>query len=482
MKFWRLIMTNIKHLQPIILCGGFGARLWPLSKKSSPKQFIKIFKDKSLFELTLDKLKHLKNSRDPIIITSEKYRYKIEGILLERKTKAKLILEPFSKNTGAAIFFSSYFAKKNDDLLILPSDHFIENTNEFVKIINFTLCHIQNNKWIVFGVPPTKPSDSYGHIKFDNQNIIYQKNKNKIFKVLKFIEKPNIDLATSYFETKNYLFNSGIFLVNREKVLSSIRQRAFDLYTSCNEVIKTIDLNFTQNTLKLSCEQFNNIPSISIDYAVLEKESEILCSLFNTHWNDVGSWDSFFNIVNNDNRDQKNLSTLNSQNEVLTSRNRMIATVGVEDLLIVDTQDTTLITKKNNSQGLKKLVETLIKSKSRYVENIFYEERPWGSFEILFDSQFCKVKKITILPNRRISLQYHMRRSEHWFVVSGRAKIYLDGLIFNLNEGKSIDIKKGSKHYVKNQQKKDLVIIEIQIGDYFGEDDIIRLDDPYNRI
>lgn len=348
-------MTNIKYLQPIILCGGFGSRLWPLSKKSLPKQFIKIFKGKSLFELTLDRLKHLKNSRDPIIITSEKYRYKIENILLEKKIKAKLILEPFSKNTGAAIFFSSYFAKKNDDLLILPSDHFIEKTNEFVKIINFTLGEIENNKWIVFGVSPSKPSDSYGHIKFDYKNIICQKNKNKIFSVLKFVEKPNIDLAESYFKTKKYLFNSGIFLVNREKVLSSIRQRAFDLYTSCNEVIKTIDVNFTQNTVNLSCEPFKNIPSISIDYAVLEKESEILCSLFNTNWNDVGSWDSFFNIMNNDNRDQKNLSTLNGKNEVLTSPDRMIATVGVEDLLIVDTKDTTLITKKNNSQALKNI-------------------------------------------------------------------------------------------------------------------------------
>ncbi len=474
-------MKNEILLQPIILCGGFGSRLWPLSKKSLPKQFLKIIDGKSLFELTLDRLKHLNNCREPIIISSKKYKFKIEDILLKKNIKAKLIFEPIAKNTGAAIFFSSYLSKDNDFLLIMPSDHFIPDVSKFKKIINFSLKQINKDNWMIFGVKPKKPSEDYGHIKIDYNKIIKKDNENIIYKIDKFVEKPNLAVAKKYYLSKKFLFNSGIFLVNREKALSSIKFYAKDLYLTCEDVLKSLEPKILEKSISLETCAFKKIPSISIDKAVIEKENNILCSLFNTSWDDIGSWDSYFEIINGKFNKNVNSVEIDGQNKVLTSRDRMIATVGVDNLLVIDTQDTTLITKKNNSKNLKKLVETLVKKTSPYVENIFYEERPWGSFEILFDSKFCKVKKIVVFSGKRLSLQYHKRRSEHWFIVSGIADIHIDGKEFSLKAGESTDVKRGSKHYLANTYHQDLIIIEIQLGDYFGEDDIIRLDDPYNR-
>jgi len=473
-------MKKFFFLQPVILCGGFGSRLWPLSKTSLPKQFVKMFDGKSLFELTIERLKYLKNSRDPIIITSEKYKYKIEGVLLEKNIQAKVILEPVSRNTAAAVFFSSYFAHKDDLLLIMPSDHFIPNINEFIKMINFSIIRMDEEKWVVFGVNPQKPSTAYGHIKVDKNDIQNKLNNNKIYKVLQFIEKPNLKVAKNLFLTKEYLFNSGIFLVKKETALKSIYQKANDLYMACQNVIEQTSIENVDRHIHLNYDAFKRIPSISIDYAVLEKENEILCCSFNSIWNDIGSWDSYFDTVNREDDNNQTIE-INGTNNILVSKDRMIATVGVDDLMIIDTQNTTLITKRDNSDNLKTMVEALIKDRSPYIDNIFYEERPWGNFEVLFDSSGYKVKKLTVLPNRRLSLQYHKKRSEHWFVVSGIADVYIDGNEFKLNIGDSMNVKKESKHFIANYYDQDLIVIEIQIGEYFGEDDIVRLDDPYDR-
>ncbi len=472
-------MHDLIKLQPVILCGGVGSRLWPLSRSSLPKQFLKIFNGKCLFELTLERLEFLENSNDPIIISSAKYRFMIENILAEKKIKAEIILEPESKNTAAAIFFSSYYSDKNTFMLIMPSDHFIQDIKKFSQIINSSIKKMPKNHWLTFGIIPQSPSSEFGHIKIPRGKHI-KKDDNFLYKVEKFLEKPNLDLARDFFLSNQYLFNSGIFLVKREKALESIKSNAKEVFIICNEVVNNLE-NQKNNHKNLDCGAFYKIPSISIDYAVLEKEKNILCCQFNSDWSDVGSWDSYFTLKYKENNLTENLIQLEGKNNILPTKNRLIATVGIDDLFIVDTKDATLITKKNNSEGLKVLYEILSKNKSDYTEDVLYEERPWGSFEVLFNSKLCKVKKINVQPGKRLSLQYHLRRSEHWFIISGKAKIKLDDNKFNLEEGNSIDIPQGCKHYIENAEKNNLVIIEIQMGDYFGEDDIIRLDDPFKR-
>ena len=473
-------MQKKKIIQPIILCGGQGSRLWPASRVNLPKQFLKLFNGKSLFELTVERLKSLKSSRNPIIVTSEQYKFKVEEILLRKKIDAQIILEPISKNTCPAIFLGAYYANENDILLIMPSDHYIPNIKEFIKMLNFSLSKMDKEKWMIFGIVPNKPSSAYGYIKINKTDVKYKVDDDRIYKVDKFIEKPNIRNAKKLFLSDEYLLNSGIFLVKKETALESISKNAKDIFLLCKVIVEQKSIININQQVSFDLETFEKLPSSSIDYSVLEKETDILCTSFNSEWSDVGSWDSYFDIINEENR-KENFIEINGKNNILPSKDRMIVTIGVDDLIIADTKDALLITKKDTSEHLKKVVENFIKENSPYSHDILYDERPWGNYNILFESDVCKVKKLSIFPKKRLSLQYHKRRTEHWFVVAGTATVHVNGKEFELHKGNSINIEKKAKHFIANYTDKELIIIETQIGDYFGEDDIIRLDDPYHR-
>ncbi len=461
-------------IKPIILCGGSGTRLWPESRKKFPKQFVKLFEEKSLFDLTLKRLKKIKNAVEFTVVTNEEYRFYVHESFKQYSINGKCILEPEGKNTTAAIYIAAKFSKKNEDLLILPSDHFIKKENDFIKTIKIVHNRSDKHNWVVFGVKPNYPATSYGYIKLKEK----KSNINLCSKVEKFEEKPNLKKAQKFFDN-DFLWNAGIFMATKEVILNSIKKFAPEIAKACDDVIKEkVQKNNTKD-ISFNKSLFNKIPAISIDYAIMEKVDNISCYPLNCGWNDVGSWDSISDLNISNARDK--IIPLSSQNNFIRTNKRIIATIGVKDLLIVDTNDALLIAKKGQSENVKKIVNSL---QSKNVKEAFendFELRPWGKFENLSETNECKVKRITVFPNKRLSKQFHKHRSEHWLIVKGIGTVYLNNKKIILKQGNSIDIKKKSVHYIENNTSKNLIFIEIQMGTYFGEDDIIRLDDPYER-
>ena len=280
--------------------------------------------------------------------------------------------------------------------------------------------------------------------------------------------------------TGNYFWNSGIFIGNSKMIINSINKYAGKIAEACDKALEKSVMNNKNNVIRFSDKLFFKIPARSIDFAVMEFEKKIKLYPLKTEWSDVGSWDAVAAVYKNHQK-STNIFQLNSNNNFIRSEKRVIATIGINDTIIVDNDDSTLIIKKNQSEKVKNIVDKIKEQNlSQTIEHTF-EFRPWGKFEVLLDDKKCKVKKLNISPKKRLSLQYHNYRKEHWFVVSGIATIHLDGKLYELNEGMAIDIPVKSKHFIQNKTSKDLIIIETQLGNYFGEDDIIRLDDPYER-
>jgi mannose-1-phosphate guanylyltransferase len=462
------------YIQPVILCGGSGSRLWPLSRTEMPKQFLNIFNNKSLLELTLERIKEIPNSRSPIIITSVLYQYFVKNLLERLNLNYQIILEPEAKNTTAAIYISICLTVSEEDcLLILPSDHMIPDISFFLETVNFTRNNFIDDSWFLFGVRPSNPSTSYGYIRTNNSS-------NKIRKVIKFEEKPDLKNAINMVQSKNYFWNAGIFMGQVKMVLKSIDTYANDIAKACDNVLSKSVFNKFDKIINLDNDSFKEVRSQSIDYAVFEYENNLNCIIFDAFWSDVGSWDTFLDIPNQD-YNSKNAYQIDGVNNIFTTNNRTIVTVGVDNLIIIDSEDATLITKKNNSEKLKSLLDVIKISNPDLVRVNNYEERPWGRFDVLLSSDALKVKKLNIYPNKRLSLQFHKRRSEHWFIVQGNAKIHLNGREFILKAGNSIDIAKEAHHFIANETEEELIVIEVQQGDYLKEDDIVRLDDLYGR-
>lgn len=463
-------------IKPVILCGGYGTRLWPESRKNLPKQFIKFFEEKSLLELTLDRLEKFDYLKKLIIVTSLNYQFIINDILKKRSFQASMLLEPESKNTTAAIYLAAKFSDEKDILLIMPSDHLINDHLLFKNKIVDILSKYYEENWVTFGIKPTHASDAFGYIKIDGDAKISEKNSN----VIKFIEKPNLIEANNIYNKPNFFWNSGIFAGKSSMIIDSIKKHAPNIAYACDIAFNNSIYDPNTDSYKFVPKNFKQIPSESIDYAIMEKAKNVICAPVDFLWNDLGSWDSLAKLPNSKKSNNK-IFEINSNNNFIRNNNKVIATIGINNTIIIDTKDATLIAKKDNSEKVKLIVNQL--KKRNISEGLVhsFEIRPWGKFENLLDNKECKVKRIEIDPHKRISLQYHNYRSEHWLVVKGTAKVYLNGKMFTLKKGMSIDIPKKAHHYIENIFKSKLVIIETQIGEYFGEDDIIRLDDPYNR-
>ena len=458
----------------VILCGGSGSRLWPESRENLPKQFISIFDQKSLLDLTIERVLHFKTNIKPIFICNKKHGFLVKRTLQKYNLKANIFLEPEGKSTCAAIYLAAKYSLTTDNLLIMPSDHLISDNKKFVKdILKIQKQNISDN-WITLGVKPTKPSDAYGYIE------VIKNNTNNLFKVKNFIEKPSKEVASNLILNENFFWNSGIFLGNAAMIISSIKEHASKIAKHCDHAFNEIEINKQTDEIFFSSTSFSKIPSETIDYAVMEHEKNIKLYPLSVNWNDVGSWDAVAEINETNNLNEK-IIEIDSYNNFIRSEKRTIATIGVQDLIVVDSDNATLIAKKHQSEKVKLIVSKILKKK--FVEAIehTFENRPWGKFENLYIDNHCKVKRITVSSQKRLSLQYHNFRSEHWLIVYGIAKIHLDGKKLTLSAGQSIDIPIRSHHYVENKTKDDLIIIETQLGTYFGEDDIIRLEDPYNR-
>ena len=460
----------------VILCGGSGTRLWPESRTNFPKQFIPFYEGKSLFDLTLERLLSLNYQETPIIICNKKHGFFVKNSIKHYNIKADIMLEPEGKNTTAAIYLAAKTSSQDSNLIIMPSDHLIPDKESFVNDINNIKKLTDFNQWITLGIVPSKPSEAYGYIKVSNVN------KKELLNVIKFVEKPNQKTASQMLKNRNYYWNSGIFLGKASMIINSIKNHALEIADACDNVFinQNISKNENRDEINFSSNLFSKIPSQSIDFSVMEFEKNIKLYPLNSKWSDVGSWDSVSEI-NEFNSISKNVIQIESSNNFIRNDKRIIATIGVKDLIIIDNDNATLITQKNHSEKVKLIVKELIKNKFTEAEEHTFEERPWGKFSNLLVSKNCKVKQLEIIPRKRLSLQYHNFRSEHWLIILGTAKIHLNDQIIILKKGMSIDIPVKAPHYIHNDTDDPLIIIETQLGEYFGEDDIIRLDDPHNR-
>ncbi|MFY4727323.1 mannose-1-phosphate guanylyltransferase/mannose-6-phosphate isomerase [Campylobacter jejuni] len=448
----------------IILCGGKGTRLWPLSTNSMPKQFIKFFNDKSLFMLTLER--NVKLCSDTIVVTSEQYYY----LALEQSNgkKIRYILEPNGKNTAASITLACLTLPKDEIVLVTPSDHLIKDNIAYNNAILEAENMAKYNNIIIFGIKPNYPEVDYGYINFKNND------------VLNFYEKPKLDSVLKFIQDENYLWNSGMFVCRVDFLLEQISQHAPNIYKSCEKAYD--NALKTDNTIRIKADEMFSIPSNSIDYALLEKTKDIKIIPCNFNWNDLGSFRSLskeFKTDESGNYCNTINSLLNSKNNFIysTCKEKNIIAIDIEDCFIIDTNNTLLVGKKESSARVKEIYEK-ITFKER--DKLVY--RPWGKFTVLDQGQGYKIKKIEVIPGKRLSLQKHFYRSEYWTVLSGVATVEVDGIEKLIGKDESINIKVGQIHRLSNKGKMPLILIEIQIGQYTEEDDIIRLDDDYSRV
>ncbi|CAM2808862.1 mannose-1-phosphate guanylyltransferase/mannose-6-phosphate isomerase [Helicobacter burdigaliensis] len=458
-------MTNI------LLCGGSGTRLWPLSRANMPKQFLQIFNKKSLFLLTLER--NLKICSQALVVSNEEQYF----LALEqaqdylKDEKVKFYLETSARNTAAAITLACLSLEKDEIVLVTPSDHLIKDEKAYQEVVKKAEEFAKTNNLVTFGIMPSYAETGYGYIKSQN-----------IYEVEKFIEKPSLQKAQEFLQEGNYFWNSGMFCFRVGYFLEQMKIHANDIYED--------SLNAYQNALKMSDfikfkkEDMEQIPSLSIDYALMERAKEVKVVPSDIGWSDVGSFESLskeFQTDENGNYTNAKTKFLDSKNIFcLAEKNKFIATIDIEDLFIIDTQDALLVGKKTSAQKVKNIYES-IKSNSSLSQNHLTTYRPWGSFTILEDERGYKIKRIEVKPGKRLSLQKHMHRNEHWIVLSGTASVEIEGKECLVRPNESIYIKMGQAHRLSNYGKIPIVMIEAQVGEYTGEDDIIRIEDDYKR-
>ena len=451
-------MTNI------ILCGGNGTRLWPISRTLMPKQFVKLFSNKSLFQLTVERNSKICKSQF-IVSNTEQYFLALDQLEELDKTNNKYLLEPIGKNTAPAIALACMNLDYDEIVLVTPSDHLIKNEKEYEKVVSQAKKFAKENKLVTFGITPTFAETGFGYIESVNE-----------FDVKAFHEKPNFETATSYLEAGNYYWNSGMFCFKAGVFLDELEKYSAEIYNKSLEAFNNAN---KENIIRIKHDDMMNIPEDSIDYAVMEKSDLVKVIPSNISWSDVGSFDALFEELpkdkNNNTKNEKHIS-IDSLNNLVYGNDRIIATIDVEDLIIVDTGDALLISKKGSSQKVKRVVEKLKASNSQLHNIHLTGHRPWGTYTVLEESNGYKIKRIEVKPGSRLSLQKHFHRNEHWIVVSGTATVTVGNEIRLLRPNESTYIKMGEIHRLENEGKIPVVLIEAQVGEYTGEDDIVRID------
>ncbi len=479
---------TIKKIVPVILAGGTGSRLWPLSRKSFPKQFLNLLDDEyTMLQKTYKRIENLNDICRPIIICNEEHRFIVGHQMKEIKVKPLcILLEPEGRNTTPAITIAALrvleiFKDKNIDpvLLILSSDHQIKDIESFQLAIKNSINLALKDNLIIFGVPPTYPSTGYGYIKSEDQL-----NEDEYFasKVDHFIEKPDVQTAHSFIRDKKYSWNSGMFVFKATSILNEIRKFSPDLIKNCEQCLKlsSEDLDFR----RLEKHSFLKCENVSIDISVFEKTKKAYVIPLICGWDDIGSWESLWKISkkNKEGNYLKGRTLIrDTKNTLIRSEDKLVVGVGLENIIIVETKDAVLVANKDSSQSVKDLVSLMNEKGFNEGQNHKMVYRPWGSFLSIEEGDNWQIKKIDVTPGASLSLQMHFHRSEHWVVVNGTAKIQIgnDEKIHGPNE--SVYIPLGVKHRLSNPTKLPLTIIEIQSGSYLGEDDIKRFEDNYGR-
>ncbi len=468
-------------LIPLILSGGSGTRLWPISRKNQPKQFLSLTGDRTLFQQTIARTRALPEIAAPIVVASEDHRFLAAEQLLESDIQgATIMLEPIARNTAPAIALGALEAVARDAdalLLVLPADHLIGDTQSFLDAVQQAL-PIACQDWLVtFGIRPNRPETGFGYIR--HAEAVGE----GAFRVEQFVEKPDLATAESYLADGHYDWNSGMFLFKAAVYLRELEQHAPSMLAAVRSAHASAksDLDF----VRLEHAAFASVPDNSIDYAVMEKTRRAAVIPVSCDWSDIGSWSALW--LAGDKDEQGNLRegdtlAVDTRNSLLRSHDRhLVATVGVTDLVVVTTPDATLVAHRDAAQDVKKIVDQL-KAAERSEHSLHrVVRRPWGSYDSLEAADRFQVKRIVVKPGASLSLQKHHHRAEHWIVVSGTAEVTCDDKMFLLSENQSTYIPLGSVHRLRNPGKLPLELIEVQSGSYLGEDDIVRFDDVYGR-
>ena len=468
-------------ITPVVLSGGSGTRLWPLSRKLHPKQLLPLLNETSLLQDTINRLHGLKDLEKTVVICNEEYRFMVaEQAHSTDIGVSAIILEPIGRNTAPAIALAAFNAMQTDEnavLLVLPADHDIRDVNSFHQAIETGLQQAQKNHFVTFGILPDRPETGYGYIKAASSVGL-----NEVSDIEQFVEKPDLATATQYLEEGAYYWNSGMFMFKASDYLKALQEFSPAMYDSCQASVNAAqhDMDF----IRVGAEEFKKCPSDSIDYAVMEKVKDAVVIPVDIGWSDVGSWSALHEIGEQDENnnifigDTKSVSTKNSY---VRAETKLVTTLGVEDLIIVDTDDALLVANKNHVQDIKQIV-TALTDEGRE-EAVLHKRvcRPWGCYQSIDHSDRFQAKRITVNPGAVLSLQLHHHRAEHWIVVNGTAKVTKGDDVFILSENESTYIPLGTKHRLENIGKIPLELIEVQTGSYLGEDDIVRFDDVYGR-
>ncbi|HZX78340.1 mannose-1-phosphate guanylyltransferase/mannose-6-phosphate isomerase [Lysobacter sp.] len=468
-------------LHPVVLSGGSGSRLWPLSRQNQPKQFLRLIGDHSLYQETVIRAAKLPNAQPPVTVCSEDHRFMIGEQLQEVAIPSGgILLEPVARNTAPAIALAAlHVAARDPDgtLLVMPADHLIDNEEAFRTAVA-SATGIAERGWLVtFGITPDYAETGYGYILRGDELSADG------YRVQRFVEKPDLATAERYVAEGTYAWNSGMFLFKASAYLDDLARHAPAVLTAAREAYAASkkDLDF----IRVDRDAFAASPNDSIDYAVMEKTDRAAVVPVSCGWSDIGSWSSLWSVAKrdgDDNRHDGDVISIDTKGSLVrASERRMIATIGVEDLVIIDTPDATLVARKDRVQDVKTVVDHL-KAAGRQ-EHLFHRKvyRPWGSYDSIDMGERFQVKRIVVKPGAALSLQKHHKRAEHWIVVSGVAEVTCDDRVFDLHENESTYIPLGSVHRLRNRGTEPVELIEVQSGHYLGEDDIVRLEDVYGR-
>jgi len=466
--------TN-KNIYAVIMAGGTGTRFWPLSRESSPKQMLRIVGEDTMIRQTIKRLHNLLPLENISIVTNEKQAFDLNLHLAELKkgkNHLKIIAEPIGRNTAAAIGLAAVHLKKvskDSVMIVLPADHVIADEKAFIEVMKKAVGCADSDYLVTLGIKPSKPETGYGYIKAGAGGQV-----SGVRRVKKFTEKPDKETAEGYIKDGNYLWNSGIFVWKVSAILDEMKKYMPQLYKGLIGIERWIN---TKGEKKAIEEAYSRLESISIDYGVMVVPADV-------GWSDVGNWEALDGVLPRDaygNIIKGNVVDIESRDSIVLSDKRLVATIGLKDMIVVDTSDATLVCQKHRAQDVKKIVDELRKRKRE--EHLFHQtiERPWGSYTVLESGDRYKIKRLVIKSGARLSLQLHRHRSEHWVVVSGTARVTKGAEIYDVHPNESTYIPVSTKHRLENPGKVLLQIIEVQNGEYLGEDDIERIEDDYRR-
>lgn len=473
-------------LIPVILSGGAGTRLWPVSREAHPKPFMKFMDGKSLLQKTVQRAASLPGIKNILTITNRDYYFRTrdeyDAAKLPAKISTEFLLEPEGRNTAPAVAMAALYAKDANPgdenvLLVLPADQLIGDLEIFKDAIGTAVKLAQKDFLVVFGIKPDRPETGFGYLKCGAKCGV-----DAACHVASFVEKPRLEMAREFLSQGGYLWNSGMFCFKTDVFLRALEKLAPDIHATALSCWQKSRGKSTPIELDGS---FADIPSISVDFAVMEKAQQVAVVPGNFEWSDLGSWDAVCALSAADkkgNRTEGEAVLIDSSNCYVRSEDRVVAGLGIDDLVIVDTPDALLVSKKDRAQDVKQVVEQLKAKRHESYRTHRMVYRPWGTYTILGEGNCFKIKRIEVKPGASLSLQMHHHRSEHWVVVSGMAKVVHDDKELYVRTNESTYIPAGHKHRLENPGLADLIMIEVQSGEYLGEDDIVRFDDKYGRL